>query len=82
MYLVYLLYQFQTSQSCTVYVSMVTRLLLLQFACTTREPVDVGFNNVVKKKRKNKTKQKKRQVILQEARFPYLTKSCLSLGYI
>lgn len=61
---------------------MVTRLLLLQFACTTREPVDVGFNNVVKKKRKNKTKQKKRQVSLQEARFPYLTKSCLSLGYI
>ena len=39
---------------------MVTRLLLLQFACTTREPVDVGFNNVVKK-RKNKTKQNKKK---------------------
>ena len=61
---------------------MVTRLLLLRFACTTREPVDVGFNNVVKKKEKQNKTKKKRQVILQEARFPYLTKSCLSLGYI
>ena len=58
---------------------MVTRLLLLQFARTTREPADVGFNNVVKK---GKTKQQQKKTSLQEARFPYLTKSCLSLGYI
>ena len=50
---------------------MVTRLLLLQFACTT-----------VVKKGKTKQQQKKRQVSLQEARFPYLTKSCLPLGYV
>ena len=37
---------------------MVTRLLLLQFACTTREPADVGFYEVVKKEKKNKTKKK------------------------
>ena len=39
---------------------MVTRLLLLQFACTTREPVDVGFNNVVKKKKEKQNKTKKK----------------------
>ena len=57
---------------------MVTRLLLLQFACTTREPADVDFNNVVK----NGKQKRKKKVRLQEAQFPYLTKSCLSLGYI
>ena len=60
---------------------MVTRSLLLQFACTTREPADVGFYDVVKKEKKKQNKTKK-QVSLQEARFPYSTKSCLSLGYI
>lgn len=39
---------------------MVTRLLLLRFACTTREPVDVGFNNVVKKKKEKQNKIKKK----------------------
>lgn len=57
---------------------MVTRLLLLQFACTTREPADVDFNDVVK----NGKQKRKKKVRLQEAQFPYLTKSCLSLGYI
>ena len=61
---------------------MVTRLLLLQSACTTREPADVGFYDVVKTERKKKERKKKKQVSLQEARFPYLTKSCLSLGYV
>ena len=45
---------------------MVTRLLLLQFALTTREPADVGFNNVVKK---GKTKQKKDKEVCKKRDF-------------
>ena len=37
---------------------MVTRLLLLQFDCTTREPADVGFYEVVKKEKTNTNKKK------------------------
>ena len=38
---------------------MVARLLLLPFACMTREPADVGFYDVVKKENKKKNKKKK-----------------------